>query len=569
MGSARRVTTESGNVGPRVFVARLKYFASPNGSGATLRGSITFVNLRADQMPILSIDLGTTNVKAAVVGQDGALMGTGRRTLQTIHTPGNGAEQDAELVWQAALGAAEDALCCLTDRSVVRGIACASQYSSIVPVREDATPTANMVVWMDKRGGPQRLAELEGGQGMRPNPYQMLRWLQIHGVPPLPSGADSLAHMRWIRLARPDVYARTVAFLEPMDYITARFSGRLVTNACSSFMLLLTDNRKGRAGYHPTLLRWSGIDTEKLPEIVPVDEAVGKVLPEVAARLGLSKEVIVLPGINDTQAGGVGASAFAGDHAGISIGTTAVCITHVDFKKTDIVNSLVSMPSPIAGKYFVMAEAGIGGGALEYFLERLVFATDRFGDHSLEEKFAALEQAIHATEPGSNGVLFLPWLTGSMTPVEDGRVRGGFLNLSLTTTREHLARSVLEGVALNLRWVQSRVARFAKRDISRIKFYGGGALSSAWAQIFADVLQCPLEQLRDPEYVGSRGVALLAFHRLGDMALEDIESRVPVEAVYTPRQAAAMRYDEMFEQFVHAFKKNRGIFRALNVRSEA
>ncbi len=519
-------------------------------------------------MPILAIDLGTTNVKAAVVGQDGALIGTGRRAVETIHTPGDGAEQDAELVWEAVLEAADDALCSLNDRSVVRGIACASQYSSIIPVGEDATPTSNMVVWMDKRGGPERLTQLPGGEGMKPNPYQMMRWLRIHGIPPLPSGADSLAHMRWLKLARPDIYARTAAFLEPMDYVTARFSGRLVTNMCSSFMLLLTDNRKGHGGYHPTLVKWSGLDAEKLPEIVPVDEPVGRVLPEVAVRLGLPKEAVVLPGINDTQAGGVGASAFTGDHAGISIGTTAVCITHVDFKKTDILNSLVSMPSPIDDKYFVMAEAGIGGGALEYFLERLVFATDRFGNHSLEEKFEALEDAIQSTEPGSNGVLFLPWLTGSMTPVEDGRVRGGFLNLSLTTTREHLARSVLEGVAFNIRWVQSRVARFAKRDISRIKFYGGGAVSSAWAQIFADVLQRPVQQLRDPEYVGSRGVALLGFHRLGDIALHDIESRVPVEAVYAPRQAAAVRYDEMFEQFIRVFKKNRDIFRALNVRSE-
>lgn len=519
-------------------------------------------------MPILAIDLGTTNVKAAVVAQDGALIGTGRRTLETIHTLGDGAEQDAELVWEAVLEAAEDALSSLDDRSVVRGIACASQYSSIVPVREDGTPIANMVVWMDKRGGPDRLGELPGGKGMKPSPYQMLRWLQIHGVPPLPSGADSLAHMRWLKLARPDVYARTAAFLEPMDYVTARFSGRLVSNMCSSFMLLLTDNRKGHGGYHPTLLSWSGLDSEKLPEIVPVNEPLGPVLPEVAVRLGLSPETIVLPGINDTQAGGIGASAFSGDHTGISIGTTAVCITHVDFKKTDILNSLVSMPSPIAGKYFVMAEAGIGGGALEYFLERLVFATDRLGDHSLEAKFAALERAIQSTDPGSGGVLFLPWLTGSMTPVEDGRVRGGFLNLSLTTTREHLARSVLEGVAFNLRWVQERVARFARREISRIKFYGGGALSSAWAQIFADVLQRPVEQLRDPEYAGSRGVALLGFHRLGDITLDDIEARVPIQAVYSPHPDAAMRYDEMFEQFVRVFKKNRDIFRALNVRSE-
>jgi xylulokinase len=520
-------------------------------------------------VPILAIDLGTSNVKAAVVRRDGALLGTGRQSIETIHTPDGGAEQDAERVWQAVLAAAEQALTPLANRQEVRGIACASQYSSIVPVDAAGHPTANMVVWMDKRGELARLQKLPGGKGMKPNLFQMWRWLQIHGIPPLDSGADSLEHMRWLKLARPEVYARTATFLEPMDYVAMRLCGRPTANLCSSFLMLLTDNRRPDPMYHPTLLKWSGLDVEKLPELVPVDKPLGPVLSETAERLGLARDTVVFPAINDTQAGGVGASAFAGDHAGISIGTTGVCITHVDFKKTDILNSLVSMPCPIPGQYFVMAEAGIGGGAVEYFLERLVFANDSFGDHSLAEKFARLEGAIESIEPGSGGVLFLPWLTGSVTPAEDGRVRGGFLNMSLQTTREHLARAVLEGVAFNLRWVQGRVARFAKRDISGIKFYGGGALSSAWSQIFADVLQLPVEQLRDPEYVVSRGVALLAFHRLGELALEEIETSVPVAAVYEPRREVAGRYDEMFTQFVRVFKKNRDVFRALNVGSQS
>lgn len=404
---------------------------------------------------------------------------------------------------------------------------------------------------------------------MKPNPYQLLRWVQVHGIPPLDSGADSLSHMRWIKLGRPDVYERTATFLEPADYVAMRFCGRPVSNKCSSFLMLLTDNRGPDTVYHPTLLNWSRLDTDKLPELVPVDEPLGAVLPDIADRLGLSKDTLVFPSINDTQAGGVGAAAFAGDHAGISMGTTGVCVTHVDFKKTDILNSMVSMPSPIPGRNFVMAEAGIGGGALEYFLERLVFAEDGFGNHNLEEKFSALERAIAPIEPGSNGVLFLPWLTGSVSPAEDGKVRGGFLNLSLQTSREHLGRAVLEGVAYNLRWVQGRVARFAKRDIARIRYYGGGALSSAWSQILADVLKLPVERLRDPEFAVSRGVALLAYHHLGKLSLEDMEARVPVAATYEPRPELSERYDSMFEQFVRAFRKNRSIFRALNLGSES
>lgn len=518
-------------------------------------------------MPILAIDLGTSSVKAAVVARDGTLLGTGRGSIETFLSDDGGAEQDAELVWQTVLSAADRALASSPDRRSVCGIAIASQYSSIVPVDARGRPTANMVVWMDKRGSPDRLRELPGGRRMKPSLFQMWRWLRIHGVPPLDSGSDSLAHMRWLSLARPDAYARTAAFLEPMDYVAMRFCGLATTNPCSSFMMLLTDNRRPDAPYHPKLLDWSGIDTNKLPEVVPIDEPLGTVLPDVSERLGLRPDVVVFPPLNDTQAGGMGASAFAGSHAGMSMGTTGVYITHVEFKRTDILNSLVSMPCPLPDRYFVMAEAGIGGGAIEYFLEHLVFASDRFGDHDLSEKFAALEHAIEPIAPGSDGLLFLPWLTGSITPAEDGKVRGGFLNMSLQTKREHLAQAVLEGVAFNMRWVQSRVTRFAKRDVTHVKFYGGGALSGAWSQIFADILQRPVEQLQDPEYVVSRGLALLGYHRLGELSLSEIERAVPVAATFEPRSEASQRYDDMFEQFVRVFRKNRDVFRALNVGS--
>ena len=176
--------------------------------------------------------------------------------------------------------------------------------------------------------------------------------------------------MRWMMLARPEVYARTKLFLEPMDFVAQRLTGRAAANACSAFMMLLVDNRDlGRTRWHPTLLEYSGIDEKKLPELVPVDAELGVVRPDVAAELGLAEGVKVHAPVNDTQAGGMGTFAHRGDHAGISIGSSSVLVTHVPFKRTSIRLSLVSMPSPVPGTYFVMAENGIGGRAAEYFLE--------------------------------------------------------------------------------------------------------------------------------------------------------------------------------------------------------
>jgi len=517
------------------------------------------------QPRVLAIDLGTSACKAAVIAPGGEVLAVGRAAVETLRLSGDGAEQDPEQVWQAVRAACRTAIAGSGAAAGIVGIGICSQYSSIIPVDEEGLPTMNMILWQDKRGAPEALARQGAGRGLHDGWLRKLQWLRIHGIPPLDSGIDSLAHMRFVKVVRPDVYARTHAFLEPADYLALRLTGRMASNPCSAFLTLLVDNRRlQRPRYHPSLVAYSGIDPAKLPELLSVDAQIGPVLAHVAADLGLPAGVRVWAPVNDTQAAGMGSGAFRGDHAGISIGTTSVMVTHVDAQRTDIRNSIVSMPSPIPGIFLVMAENGIGGRALEYFLERLVFSADGFADHDLEEKFAALHRAVAEVEPGSGGVLFLPWLTGSMSPAEDGRVRGGFLNISLETGRPHLGRAVLEGVAMNFRWLKGPTEGFARRSFSHLYFYGGGARSDLWAQIIADVLQLPVHQAADPEFVACRGLGFLVLHRHGLLTLDAIANRVPTAAVRAPRRELAARYDLMFQQFVRAFRVNRSIFRALH-----
>ena len=514
---------------------------------------------------VLAVDLGTSGPKAAVVSLQGRIMATARAHVETMFLPGDGAEQDPELVWAAVKTACGAALknSGVTAREVL-AVICTSQYSSIVPVDAQGRPTMNMVLWLDKRGSKQRLSQIAGYPRRSDTPLQLLRWLRVHGLPPI-EGGMSLAHMRWIRHARPEVYQRTATFLEPMDYVAMRFTGRATANQCTAFMSLVTDNRRlNVTEYDSGLLAQSGIDRSKLPELVPLDSIVGTVLPDVAAELGLSPDTRVVTGINDTQCGGMATAAFSGSHAALSIGSTSVMITHVDFKRTDVRHVILSMPSPVPGTYFVMAENGMGGGALEHFLQKLIYASDHFGELTAANRFALLQRAVDETPPGSAGVLFLPWMGGSIAPSADARMRGGFLNLSLHTTRSHMARAVLEGVALNLRWMKEPVEKFAKRRFSHFVFYGGGAESDAWSQIMADVLEAPVHQMENPQYATCVGAGLLAFQRLGLLGFDDFGPLVPIRRVYEPNAANRSLYDELSIQFVKAFKRTRPIFRALN-----
>jgi xylulokinase len=239
-------------------------------------------------------------------------------------------------------------------------------------------------------------------------------------------------------------------------------------------------------------------------------------------------------------------------------------ITHVDFKRTDIRHSILSMPSPVPATYFVMAENGVGGAALEHFLQNVIFARDDFGALTSDNRYAVLARAVARAKPGSDGLLFLPWMGGAIAPQTEARMRGGFLNVTANTTRSHMARAVLEGVAMNLRWLKGPVESFAKRQFSHYVFYGGGAESDAWAQIMADVLGAPVHQMDNPQYATCVGLALLAFQRLGLIGFDEFERRVPIRAVYDPNAATRAVYEEMSGLLVRSFKATRPIFRALN-----
>ena len=513
---------------------------------------------------MLAIDLGTSGPKVAVVDIDGRVLGWARASVETLRLAGGGAEQDVRAVWDAVLRACAQAL---ASPSVacgdVSGVICASQYSSIVPVDSSGEPIANMILWQDMRGTKSRLKQLPGFPRRADSPLDLLLWLRIHGLPPVADGL-SLNHLRYVKYGRPDVYERTAVFLEPMDYITLRLTGRACANQCTALMFLATDNRRlGATEYHRRLVTASLIDPDRLPELVPLDSVVGTLLPAVAERLGLSPSTPVVTGVNDTQAGAVGAGGFTGEHAVISVGSTCVLTTHMATKHTDVRHAILSVPSPVPDTYFVMAENGLAGGALEHFLLNVVYRGDGFGEAPSTDPFERLDRVAGGVPPGSGGLLFLPWIGGAMAPAEDGRMRGGFLNLSRTTTRADMARAVLEGTALNLRWLRRPVERLVKRSFTHFSCYGGGAQSDMWCRIMADVLARPVHQLDDPHLTVCTGAASLAARALGLAELGEA-ARIRVRRVYEPDPRATEVYDQMATQFVKAYSATRRIVHALN-----
>ncbi len=517
---------------------------------------------------VLAIDLGSGGPKVGLVDQEGQIVASATSNLPIYLLPNGGAEQDPTEWWSAIVAAIKKVLHeSGVHRESIVAIACTSQFSVIVPVDQNGEALMNAVHWIDTRGGPYNRDLVKGfpsimGFGLR----KLLVWMQRAGMPPTTSGVDSLGHILFLKNERPEIYRKTHKFLEPMDYLNMRLTGRCAATLNTVFPYVLTDNRKlDTMHYDPTLLEIAGIDEAKLPEILPIDGIVGTITPSIASELGLSPNTVVVTGVNDNSTSAVGSGAVMDFDAVAVLGTSGYLACHLPFKKTDLTSFITTMPSGIPGRYLIFAELGNNGKVLDSYLHNLIYFPDEF--FHLEapvDVYERLSQIADQTPPGSEGVLCLPWFKGTFAPSEDQYLRGGFLNLSHRTTRAHLTRAVLEGIALNWRWLRKPAEKFTGRTFEHWRLGGGGALSDTWAQIMADVVGLPMHQLANPRMGNVLGIAFLAFNRLGLLSLEEIHAKVRIAKVYQPREEYRQVYDRLYQQFLASFRKLKPIFHALN-----
>jgi xylulokinase len=501
---------------------------------------------------ILAVDSGSSTVKAAVVDHGGALHGTGAADIELLLAPGGVAEQSPRQLWDAVKTVCGQALAGASRVEIV-GVSCSSQYSSMIPVEADGKAAANMLLWRDTRGAPYAKAVVEETPGARET------WTKIHGLIPSPEGRDTLAHMLYFKHGEPATYERIHAFLEPVDFLNLRFTGVIAASQASVYKMLLTDNRTTNVtAYDPELMALVGIGEDKLPPLLDLEAVVGEVLPEVAAELGLPAGVQVLGGVNDNHAVALGTGALEPGRAGVSIGTTTNISALVDGLKSDLVSRIASMPTPYPGRHMVMAENGMGGKVLELMFSRMLYP-DQPLDHSLK----TIDATVNGTPPGAGGLLFLPWINGAGSPASNSAARSGFLNISVGTSRDHMVRAVLEGIAFNLRWLNDAVEDFVGGPFEQVMFAGGGAQSDSWPQIVADILDRPVHQMAESRFSSCKGLALRALVRLGYLSPEAGDDFLHVKQIHEPRAEHRERYDTMHEQFVAAFENNISTFTAL------
>ncbi len=549
------------------------------------------MDLAAARPCVLGIDLGTGGPKAALVAVDGTILSSASASISTTFLPSGGAEQDPEEWWTTIVRVAREAIAAAgIAPEAVKGIGCTAQWSGTVATAEDSSPIRPAIIWMDSRGAGEMRRQAGGfpsvmGYGLA----KIVRWVRLTGGAPGMSGKDPVAHILWFRSREPDLYRETAKFLEPVDWINMRLTGQARASYDSITLYWATDNRKlDLVHYDDKLLRIGGIERSKLPDLVETGAVMGHLAVRAATELGLPPGLPVVTGSGDVHSAAVGSGASTDFDLHLYIGTSSWISCHIPFKKTDPLHNIASIPAAVPGSYLVADEHETAGACLD-FLATTMLAEDAgaqladsrqaapggrsdpgstgrvvTGGHLDPAVYEKLEETASAARPGSGGVIFTPWLNGERSPVDDHTVRGGFHNLSMSTTRDDIIRSVYEGVAYNSRWLLRAVESFIGHPCRRVVFIGGGARSRLWAQIHADVLQRPIVQATDPSMANVRGAGLLALLSLGLIRREDIPNLVPLKDPVEPNPQAEGIYMPLYREFLNIYTKTRRIYRRLN-----
>jgi len=451
---------------------------------------------------LLAIDAGTTSVKAGLFSPDGRCLGVGRQEYQLEIPAADRAQLDPEVYWQACLKTVRTAI----EQSgakpeQVKALAVSSQGETTITMDAQGKVIYPALVWLDNRANDQAafLADRFGREV-----YSRTGIPEI--VPTWPA-----CKILWIRQNEPEVFARAHKFVLVQDYLIYRLTGRIVTDGSISCTTLNYDLTKNI--WWKDIQDAIGIKVEQLPEIVPPGTNVGQLTKEAAQQLGLSSKTFVISGGMDQAVGAIGAGNFKPGIVSESTGAALAIQATISDPLIDQSKVVPVYYHSVPGQYLFVPVCPTAGMAFKWL--RDVFFQDEIkkagkGNADVYDRLTELAQSVPA---GSDGLVMLPHLMGAFSPEPNLQARGSFTGFTLSHTRAHFVRALLEGVAFMLRRNLETIERTGM-EIREIRSTGGGARSHLWNQIKANVCNRPVVTLANEE-TGLLGDAILAGVAIG------------------------------------------------------
>ncbi len=494
---------------------------------------------------LLGIDLGTTGIKAALfAAEDGQVLSSAFVEYPLFHPQPGWAEQDPADWWQATITAIRACLRQGTRHGVspkdVRGIGLSGQMHGVVLLDEASQVLRPCIIWADQRSEEQCrwITERVG----------LTKLVEYVSNPALPGFSAPKA--LWVRDHEPEIFARARLLLLPKDYIRYRLTGVAAMEISDAAGTCLLDVKRGE--WSRELLAAIEFDPTLLPPVVPAGAVAGTITPEVAAATGLLAGTPVAGGGADNACGAVGNGVVQSGLALVSIGTSGVVLAHADSPQVD-----TSSPVPrvhtfnhaVPSAWYLMGVTQGAGLSLRWLRDNIGLPERALENWTGIDAYELLAREAAHVPAGSSGLFFLPYLQGERTPHLDAYARGGWIGLSAIHDRRHLVRSVLEGVAFSLKDCFA-ILNEQGLQIEQVRATGGGAKSSLWRQIIADVLNVELVTTSAQEGPAF-GAALLAGVASGIYQSIQQACALTVRAVErtTPNPENAALYTRAYETY--------------------
>ena len=482
---------------------------------------------------VLGIDVGTTAVKAMLVGVDGHVLGAAE-AQQSVSSPRPGwSEQHPELWWSST----ETAVATVLSRAgrlrrevEITAIGLSGQMHSSVFLDADGEVIRPALLWNDGRTTPQceEIATKVGLPGLR----RTVGNQALEGF--------TAPKILWLRQNEPGSYGRLRTVLLPKDYIRYRLTGELATEPSDAAGTVLFDV-KGRR-WSREMLSLLDIPRDILPRVVASTDVSGRVTAAAAEALGLSPGVPVIGGGADNAAGAVGSGTVVPGRLQCSIGTSGTLLTPLERPRIDRRMRLHTFCHCVPDRWYLMGTILSAGGSLRWL-------RDVLAPPGSELAYETLVAEAQEVEVGSDGLFFLPHMVGERTPHNDSSARGVFFGLHPGHSRGHLVRAVMEGVCYALR-DSLEIMRSMGNSFSDVRAIGGGARSDLWRSIQADVFNLPVLTM-GPEGGPVYGAALIAAVGAGMAGAveETVQRWLCVEREVEPDPRRVGRYDELYSNY--------------------
>lgn len=494
---------------------------------------------------VLAIDVGTTSVKVGILSLiDFEPLRVISMKSEILYPKKGWAEQDLEKLWQDILSVSRK----LLDESKVgvHALVFDAHMAGVVPVDNEGNQLRNAIIWLDERasGLPR---DLWGGV-LKLQGYsipKLIKFLRITGGAPSKTGKDVISKIIWLYENEPDIMRHTFKLLDIKGFLISKATGEFVTSHDEASLTWLADTRGGRAMWSDAILKDYGIERKLLPEIRNSTDIAGHTKGESREILG---DIPVFVGAGDLTAAAVGSGAVREGEPHIYVGTSDWVAYHSSRRRVDVLHYVGSILSAIPGKYLFVGEQEVASGALEHMM-RILGVQD----------YDTVNKLVR--EVKSTNLLFLPWFFGERAPIDDPTVRGGIINLSMDTSIGEILRAVMEGVALNIKWIYQYVAG----GVREVNIVGGASLFDEWTQTIANALGVTLRRIRHPELAGLRGLATIVSVGMGVYRnFEEACSRFVIDKVFVPNKDEFERLNRKFKNFVKAYRGLKDVFKDLN-----